>query len=198
MKQPIDSDLAQRALRTFLEALGYDTSRPELVGTPARVVEAYQHDLLAGENVDIQRLLEQGSIPSESRSLVIVRGISTMTMCPHHLLPAQGQATVAYLPGSRILGLGTMAQLVDACCRRLTLQEQIGDAVTDALTRWLDARGAFCMLRFEHSCLRLRGTRQSCANVETVHVEGQLKEAPHAQHLAIALGRAGAELEAAP
>jgi GTP cyclohydrolase I len=151
------------------------------------VVEAYLEDLVAGEWLDVERLIEHGSDASQSAGLVVVRDIATMTMCPHHLLPAQGQATVAYLPGSRILGLGTVARIVDAYSRRLSLQEQIGGAVTDALMKYAGARGAYCALRFDHACLRLRGARQSVAIVETIHSEGELREGPFADQLAYAL-----------
>jgi GTP cyclohydrolase I len=196
MKHPPSVEVAQRALGEFLEALGYDLAQPHLAGTPARVVEAYLNDLVVGERVDIAQLLEQGSVPSTSQSLVVVREISTMTMCPHHLLPAQGQATLAYLPGSRTLGLGTLAQLVDACSRRLTLQEQIAQDITNALMETAGARGAFCALRLNHACLRLRGARQTCSVVDTTSSEGQLLEEPYLSQLALVLGRSTVKPEA--
>lgn len=183
-----DVDAARQAMARFLEALGYELDDPELAETPARVVDAYINELLVGERIDLQRLLEQGSVASDSDSLVIVRDISVAVMCPHHLLPAQGYATVAYLPGARVLGLGTMAQLVNACSRRLTLQERIGQHVTEALINIAGARGAYCWMRLEHACLRLRGARQAQGVVETVHVDGQLKDPEQALQLALALG----------
>lgn len=187
MKRPANVDQALRALEEFLDALGYDVQSPDLSGTPRRVVEAYLSDLVVGERTDIAQLIEQGSLPSTSQSLVVVRDITTMTMCPHHLLPAAGRAVVAYLPGTRVLGLGSMAHLVDAFSRRLTLQEQIGEEITAALMQLAGARGAYCALRFEHACMRLRGSRQCCASVETIHVAGLLSEAPFAGQLATAL-----------
>jgi GTP cyclohydrolase IA len=198
MKRAPNVEMAQRALAEFLEALGYDRQQPALRETPARVVEAYLNDLVAGEWIDVELLIEQGSVPSDSQSLVMVRDIAIMTVCPHHLLPAQGHATIAYLPGARILGLGTVARLVDAYSRRLTLQEQIGEQVIDALMRFAGARGAYCALRLEHACLRLRGARQACSVVETVHVDGQLREVPHAGQLALLLGTAANEAKPLP
>lgn len=190
MKRPVNVEQAERALEEFLNALGYDRQNVELAETPARVVEAYLSDLVVGERVDVEKLIVQGSVPSNSQSLVVVREIVTMTMCPHHLLPAEGHATVAYLPGTQMLGLGTMAHLVDAYSRRLTLQEQIGDAVVEALMQFAGARGAYCALRFQHACMRLRGSRQHSAVVESVHVGGLLRDAPFAGQLALALGAA--------
>jgi GTP cyclohydrolase I len=197
MKHSPDLDAAQRAISAFLEAMGYDSHQAELAGTPARVVDAYLKDLVAGEWVDVERLIEQGSMSEQSAGLVVLRDITTMTMCSHHLLPAQGQATVAYLPGSRILGFGTVARIVDAYSRRLTLQEHIGGAVTHALSKYAGARGVYCSLKFDHACLRLRGARQSDAIVETIHVVGELREGPFAQQLASALGTARNEIKTA-
>src|SRR5512147_3136687 len=92
MKQPPSIEKARQALGQFLEALGYDLAQPHLAETPTRVVDAYLNDLVVGERADIARLIEQGSVAGTADSLVIVRDITTMTMCPHHLLPAQGQA----------------------------------------------------------------------------------------------------------
>lgn len=198
MKRPVNVEQAERALEEFLAALGYDRQHVELAGTPGRVVEAYLSDLIVGERVDVEELIAQGAVPSNSQSLVVVRDIVTMTMCPHHLLPAEGHATVAYLPGAKMLGLGTMAQLVDAYSRRLTLQEQIGDAVVQALMHIAGARGAYCALRFQHACLRLRGARQHSAVVESVHVAGLLSDAPYAGQLVLALGATPSTAATAP
>jgi GTP cyclohydrolase I len=193
MKGPINKDAAQRAIGSFLEALGYDLTAKEFAFTPARVVEAFTSDLLAGERVDIQQLIERGLVPSDARNLVVIRDIATMTVCPHHLLPAQGRATVAYLPGTKLLGFGTLARLVNALSRRLTVQEQVGQDVTHALMQYAGARGALCALRLEHACLRLRGARQIDAVVESIHVEGLLREEPYAQQLGLLLNGASSE-----
>lgn len=190
MSRNLDVAAAEQAIARFLEALGYDLDRPDLRDTPSRVVEAYIKDLLSGEGVDLSRLIEQGSVPSDAQNLVVVRDISVATVCPHHLLPAQGKATVAYLPGTRVLGLGTMSHLVDACSRRLEIQEHIGDHVTNALMDIAGARGAYCSLQLEHACLRLRGARQTGAVVQTVHVKGELRDPTRAAELATALGTA--------
>jgi GTP cyclohydrolase I len=192
--KPPNHAVAEHAIRAFLEALGYDVDAGELVGTPARVVEAYLNDLVVGERIDVEQLVLRGAVPSTSASLVIVSDITVMTMCPHHLLPAQGQATVAYLPGTSVLGLGTVSHLVNACSRRLTLQEGIGQDVTRALMHYAGARGAYCSLRLEHACLRLRGARQACAVVDTVHTEGLLNSSPYALQLAVALNQSLADV----
>jgi GTP cyclohydrolase I len=177
-------------LGEFLEALGYDRNRDDLRDTPALVVDAYQRDLLCGEDIDVRALIEQGSIPGRSRSLVVVEDIAVCTLCPHHLLPAEGRATVAYVPGKRLLGLGTLTALVDAFSRRLTLQEHITEAVVDALMQTGGAEGAYCRLSLEQACLRLRGKKQASATVTTSAVDGCLRDGARAEELRLQiLGR---------
>jgi GTP cyclohydrolase I len=172
----VDRAGAERAIRDFLVALGHDpASSDELKDTPARVTEAFANDLLAGCGVDVGASIrsESSTIATDGpRGLVIVERIAVATLCPHHLLPGLGHATVAYLPGGRLVGIGTIARVVDAYAHRLTLQETIGDQVVKALVEHAEARGAYCRLELRHSCLVARGTRESEALVVTVARSG--------------------------
>lgn len=184
-----DEEAARRAIALFLSALGYDPSDPELADTPARVSEAFAHELLRGQKIDLGQLLLAGSEPTvdETAGLVVVRGISVVTVCPHHLLPGLGRATVAYLPGARLVGLGTLARLVDASARRLRLQESIGEEVVHALQAHVGARGAYCRLELLHTCLATRGAEEPEARLVTVARSGTLASAEGLAELALAL-----------
>jgi GTP cyclohydrolase I len=135
------------------------------------VTEAFERELLAGYAVDVAALLaaESRAVARDGmRGLVAVGGIEVATVCPHHLLPGMGRATVAYLPGERLVGIGAIARTVDAFARRLTLQESIGEQVVRALVEHAGARGAYCRLELRHACLSARGARQGGASVTTV------------------------------
>jgi GTP cyclohydrolase IA len=173
---PADLDAAQAAIAAFLKALGHPThGAPDLEGTPARVVDAFHRDLLAGYAVDVDALLEAEVTLTERApgGDVIVTGIAVATVCPHHLLPAVGKAAVCYRPGERVFGLGTVSRVVDAFARRLTLQEEIGERVVGALCGAGRARGASCRLELLHTCLVARGTRQAQARVITLARAGE-------------------------
>jgi GTP cyclohydrolase I len=168
----VDRAGAERAIRAFLVALGHDPERSaELESTPARVTEAFATDLLAGQDVDVGALVRGESSPLAEhgpRGLVVVDRIRVATVCPHHLLPGLGHATAAYLPGTSLLGIGTIARVVDAYARRLTLQESIGESVVRALLEHAGARGAYCRIELQHSCLSARGAREGEARVITI------------------------------
>jgi GTP cyclohydrolase I len=186
---PVDRARAEQAIVAFLEAMGRRPDRdPELAGTPARVVEAWSRDLIDGYEVDVEGLLtrESSTAPGTAAGLVAVRGLAIATMCPHHLLPARGTATVMYLPGPRLAGIGTLARLVDAYAHRLTLQEVIGASVATALVEHLAARGAACQIALTHECLASRGERQHGATVSTIAFAGTFDTAGPDRDLALA------------
>lgn len=185
----IDRLAAEKAIGDFLRALGVsEDTRVDLAETPRRVVEAYADDLLSGYSMDLDQLLEDGSEPSGGQNLgiVVVRRIDVTTLCPHHLMPSTGEATVAYLPGRRILGLGTVARVVDAFARRLSLQETISEQVVETLLSH-GARGAHCKIELTHSCLSARGARQSRARVVTLTTRGELATPEGQSQLGLAL-----------
>jgi len=189
----VDREAAERAILAFMRALGRDPAQsPELEHTPARVVAAYADELLSGYDVDIERLVVEGASATPAPGgIVVLRGIEVTTMCPHHLLPALGSALVAYAPGTLVLGLGTLARLVDAFARRLTLQEVIGQNVVRTLLDRAGALGAYCEIELRHGCLSARGPCQAAARALTVARAGSFAEPAGVAELALALGTGG-------
>jgi GTP cyclohydrolase I len=189
----VNRPAAERAIADFLRALGHDPDHEdELRQTPARVTEAFATELLSGYQVDLAQLILGGSCESDGQppdGIVAVQDITVAAVCPHHLTPSLGKASVAYLPGTHLLGLGTLARLVDACARRLVLQEQIGRSVVDALMRHAGARGAYCRLSLVHGCLCARGARQPGTVVHTTASAGELSGPRAAAELGLVLGR---------
>ena len=189
---PIDRKAAASAIDAFLRALGRDPSKePDLVGTGARVADAFADELCAGYGVDTRKLLAASTITSAGASdgLVIVRDVPITTMCPHHLLPATGTATIAMQTRERLVGLGTLASLVDAHARRLTLQERIGEGVVADITAVLEPEWVGCRLVLVHGCMVARGERAIGTRVETVAVHGAVGDALTRAHGALGVGR---------
>lgn len=171
----MDLERAARAVGELLRALGHaPEERADLADTPQRVAEAWAADLLDGTTMDPGTILEP--ISADTRELVIVTGLPLAGMCAHHLLPFHGVAHVGYRPTGRVTGLSCLGRLVDCFAHRLTIQEQVGREVTDALIRELGAAGAACVLEAQHTCMIARGTRQSGARVTTVSLAGTMQE----------------------
>jgi GTP cyclohydrolase I len=168
----MDPDAAAQAIDAFLRALGRDPQRePELAGTADRVARAFAEDLLEGYGVDVDALLSSNVFAGRTE-LVIVRDLAVATTCPHHLMPSTGVAVIAFAPDEHLVGVGTVARVVEAFARRLALQEQIGERVVAALQKHLAPRWAACRLVLSHSCMIARGERSHGARVETIAVAG--------------------------
>ena len=106
-------------------------------------------------------------------------------------MPACGQVHVAYLPGTRIVGLGALARLVTCFSRRLILQETLCQSIADALLRHLGARGAGCVAELVPTCLTARGERCGGASALSIATAGEMREgALHDAFLALVARRA--------
>jgi GTP cyclohydrolase I len=183
----MDKRAARAAIAEFLRALDRNVeSEPELAETPARVVDAFADELLSGYGVDRRALVLDGStLAATPAGIVALRAVSVATTCPHHLMPGLGHANVVYRPGERVLGLGAIARLVDACARRLVLQETIAEDVVAALLEHAGARGAYCEVTLVHGCLSARGACQANARATSIVRRGELSES----EVLLALGR---------
>lgn len=173
---PVDPAAARAAIAALLRAVGAPVDRdPELRETPDRVTEMYLRELLDGYRADVRALLAEGGAAA-SPGMVLLTDIRFTFVCPHHLLPSMGQAHVAYLPGPRVVGLGTIVKVVDAFAHRLVLQETLGQQIADALCEHLSARGAAVVIRATHACLSARGHAQRDAAVITNAFAGAMNE----------------------
>ena len=179
----IDRAGAAEAIDAFLRALGRDpATEPDLEGTGQRVAAAFADEICEGYAVDVDALLRADVICSASAGpeIVILRDLAVATMCPHHLMPATGFATIAFEAKEKLVGLGAIARVVDAYAHRLTLQETIGQRVTDALMTHLSPVWAACRLVLTHGCIVARGERRHGTRVETIAMAGEIGETTRA------------------
>ena len=191
MRQPkamVDQARASAAIDDFLRALDLDpVADPELRGTGRRVAEAFAEDFLRGYRTDVASLVREHRVRAAT-GIVVVRDIAVVTMCPHHLLPAEGTATVAFAPREWAVGLGAVVGLVDGLARRLVLQETLGEDVVATLAKELDTRWVVCRLSLRHGCMTARGERAHGTTVETIAERGLENERDRSDALRIVHG----------
>ncbi|WNG59059.1 GTP cyclohydrolase I [Archangium gephyra] len=174
-----DREAMAAAVRDFLRAAGLPLdSDPNLLGTPERVAEAWASEFLDGyARTPEEALGETFPGPADSSGeLVVVTDLRFQSMCPHHLLPFEGRAHVAYVPRSRVVGFGRLGALVDCFAHRLILQEDLAREVASSLARVLKSPATACIIEAEQSCLRIRGDRQRDARTHSEAYEGRLRE----------------------
>jgi GTP cyclohydrolase IA len=180
----IDLPGAESAARDLLAALGEDVEREGLRDTPRRVAAAYA-ELLTPQPFNVT------TFPNDERydELVIARSIQFHSLCEHHLLPFQGVAHVAYLPGDRIVGLSKLARVVELFARGLQVQERL----TTQIAGWLDERlapkGVGVVLEAEHLCMTLRGVQKPGTLTVTSALRGLVRDDPRTRQEFLALTR---------
>jgi GTP cyclohydrolase I len=183
--QGVDVEAAAAAAHDLLLALGADPDSDGLRDTPQRVAAAYA-ELLTPEPFDLT------TFPNDEGydELVVVRSIPFASLCMHHLLPFHGTATVAYIPGERILGLSKLARVVEMFARDLQVQERLTKQVSDWLAEQLQPRGVGVVLEAEHMCMSLRGVQKPGARTVTSALHGLVRDDPRTRQEFLALAGA--------
>jgi GTP cyclohydrolase IA len=176
----IDSPRIEAAVAELLAAIGEDPQRAGLTATPRRVAEAYA-EFFAGIDEDpLDHLSDATELDvgaGELGELVLLRDVDFRSICEHHLLPFTGVAHLAYVPATRIVGLGRLPRVVETLASRPQLQERLGEQIAEAIQTGLEPRGVLVVLDARHGCVTARGTRQVDSTTVTVASRGTLSDA---------------------
>jgi GTP cyclohydrolase I len=168
-----------KAFEDMLRAVDRSPGRyPDLLDTPVRAANTWLDDLLCGYDADPAIILQSTMEARSDQGMIVIRNLFFQSVCPHHLLPCHGIAHIAYVPTSRIVGFSRIAELLDCFSRRLTLQEQIVKDICDALTEYLGAAGAACIIDAEQFCMVMRGVRKPGSRAVTSEYTGKFREDP--------------------
>jgi GTP cyclohydrolase I len=173
----IDTSRVEAAVAEIIAAIGEDATRPGIQDTPRRVAEAYK-SFFAGLGVDpLNHLADTIELePGQLGELVLLRNIEFRSMCEHHLLPFTGIAHVAYIPETRVVGLGRLPAVVDTLASRPQLQERLTEEIADTLQAGLEPKGVLVVLDATHGCVSARGARQVRSSTVTLASRGILTE----------------------
>jgi GTP cyclohydrolase I len=176
LKDPVDLPRIEAAVREILLAIGEDVGRDGLVDTPARVARMYD-EIFSGLRESPDQHL-QVMFEADHDEMVMVRDISLVSCCEHHLVPFIGKAHVAYIPNrdGRITGLSKLARLVDVYAKRPQVQERLTTQVADEIERVLQPRGVLVVIEAEHLCMSMRGVKKPGATTVTSSVRGLFRD----------------------
>jgi len=184
-----DPAAVERAIADLIRALGLEVgAEPELAGTPERVAEMYA-ELFSGLDPGAEPELVTFPHEGGGDDLVVVRDLPFHSLCVHHFVPFFGHAHIAYLPGTKIVGISGAARVLAYYARRPQLQERLGTQIVDHLERVLNPRGVAVVLEARHLCMEMRGIRTP-GLVETRIARGALASAPWTTSLRLGSGRA--------
>jgi GTP cyclohydrolase I len=148
------------ALEQYLTSIGVDGDQdPEYAVTAALLSELLVERTAGLRSAPpvISPLPYRGR-PDETVGLESVRFYG---LCPHHLVPYIGDASIRMIPGDQIAGAGALARAVRELALIPRLQENLTQAVADLIERDLAPRGLWVRIVGRHFCMELRGTGHS-------------------------------------
>lgn len=168
----VDIPRIEGAVREILLAIGEDPDRDGLRNTPGRVARMYA-ELFRGLHEDAERHLDV-VFDEGHHELVALRDIAFCSMCEHHLMPFEGKAHIAYIPGGKIVGLSKLARVLETYAARPQVQERLTSQVADVLNNRLNVQGCAVVIEAIHTCMTCRGVRKPGSVMVTSALRGIL------------------------
>jgi len=167
---------AEEAVRTLISWAGDNPDREGLVGTPDRVVRAYE-EFFAGYGEDPREILQRTFEEIDGYDeMVTLRDIRIESHCEHHMVPIIGRAHVAYLPDRRVVGISKLARVVETYARRLQIQEKMTAQIANTIDEVLCPRGVAVVIEAAHQCMTTRGVHKAGVTMVTSRMLGAFRD----------------------
>lgn len=169
---------AEDAVRTLLRWAGDDPDREGLMGTPDRVVRAYE-EFFSGYDQDPTEILHRTFEETDGYDeMVLLRDIRLESHCEHHVVPIIGKAHVAYLPNRRVVGISKLARVVEIYSRRLQIQEKLTAQIANTINDVLQPKGVAVVIEAAHQCMTTRGIHKPGVTMVTSRMLGAFRDDP--------------------
>lgn len=167
---------AEEAVRTLIRWAGDNPNRDGLLGTPERVVRAYD-EFFSGYNEDPMEMLQKTFSETEGYDeMVVLRDIDFHSHCEHHIVPIIGKAHVGYLPSERVVGISKLARVIETFARRLQIQEKLTAQIANTLEEVLQPKGVAVVIEAVHQCMTTRGVKKQGVSLVTSRMLGQFRD----------------------
>ena len=167
----------KQVVENLLLFTGDDPKREGLLDTPRRVTETFK-EIYRGYKQDPKELITV--FDSEGYDeMVILRDIEFYSTCEHHLIPFFGKASIAYIPGKKIIGISKLARILDVYARRLQNQERLTQQVANCIEELLKPKGVGVVIEAAHLCMRSRGVQKQNSVMITSCLKGAFQENHH-------------------
>ena len=178
---------AEEAVRTLIRWAGDDPEREGLLGTPDRIVRAYQ-EFFSGYDEDPVALLNRTFEQTDGYDeIVVLKDIRFESHCEHHIAPIIGKVHVAYLPNNRVVGISKLARLVDVYAKRLQIQEKMTSQIANTLDEVLQPKGVAVVIEAAHQCMTTRGVHKPGVTMVTSRMLGAFRDDPSSRREVLAM-----------
>ena len=173
--------IVRDAFNDITTALGLDLSDDSLCETPERIARMYLDEIFSG--LDYSNFPKISVIENKMQvdEMVMIDDIDLTSTCEHHFVTIDGQARVAYLPGSKIIGLSKINRIVRFFAQRPQVQERLTQQILVALQTLLETEDVAVSMEAVHYCVKARGVMDTNSRTRTTSLGGIFKEDPAAR-----------------
>lgn len=167
-----------QAFTDVLSTLGLDLKDDSLNETPHRIAKMYLDEIFQG--------LDYSSFPRISDienkmgvdEPVCIDNIELVSTCEHHFVTIDGTARVAYLPGSKVIGLSKINRIVRFFAQRPQVQERLNRQIMVALQTLLETEDVAVRIQATHYCVKSRGVMDTGSSTQTLALGGVFSSDP--------------------
>ena len=178
----IDTEAIAYHVKGILKALGEDPEREGLKETPERVARMYA-EVFAGiaySNHEIAEMFGKTFSKPETdagQTVVTMKDISVFSYCEHHMaLMYDMSISIGYIPKGRVIGLSKIPRIAEMCCKRLQLQEKIGEDIAEVISLATGSDDVIVHITSSHSCMSARGIKSTDSQTTTLTTKGVFNE----------------------
>lgn len=162
----------------FMDVLKIDWKNdPNSSDTPNRVAKSFVNDLIVGCYAKPPKITAFDNL-DQYNGIVFQGNIDVKSICSHHHLSFIGKAHVAYIPGSKVIGLSKLNRIVEWFARRPQVQENLSMQIHNYLNEVCQGNGGVAvMIQCAHMCACVRGVKHDSTMI-TSKLSGAFEHDP--------------------
>ncbi|AAM67697.1 GTP cyclohydrolase I FolE [Buchnera aphidicola] len=162
-------------LYKIMSLLNLDLKNESLKDTPIRISKMYVNEIFSGldyKNFPKIMLMDN---KIKFHEMIIVRDILLISTCEHHFITINGQATIAYIPENKIIGLSKINRIAQFFAKRPQIQERLTKQILLVLQVLLQTKNVAIIIHMDHFCVKARGVCDTSSSTVTSCLDGLFK-----------------------
>jgi GTP cyclohydrolase I len=166
------------AVQDLLNALMIDTENDHNTrDTAARVAKMYVDEVFRGRYYPAPEITTFPNI-DKNDDLYTLGPMVVRSACSHHLVPIEGKAWVALLPGEKLIGISKLSRITEWFMSRPQIQEEAVEQIANWLEEHLQPRGLMVVVKARHLCMSWRGVKEPESVMTNSSCRGEFRSNP--------------------
>lgn len=158
--------------RLILEGLGLDLNNEHYKKTPTRMTESISF-LLRGIKEKDEAIKELNVTFKESlKTIIVLKNLNGLSLCPHHFLPISYKASFAYVPNGKVVGASKPYKVFKTLAAQPITQEELTTQFIEEF--WKKVKPLGCIIKIEGKffCFEKDGLDSFSSTMVTLNSKG--------------------------